>query len=193
MEQEGKESCRKIRITRHHYPRGQNDGSWKFQALKCGPDKSRHQGPHPFSIQTRRKVAYPLGASILSSASFSSPSCSCSSPFQSFFRLSLLRNVRTEPRVSASAAAEVPPLAITMKDGHRIWPRSFLTNTHLRLRRRDPKLRSTSNKYLRGDAHPFRLTFVSFRASEIIHRRSRFPFHFEKLPLSTIFLSRFER
>lgn len=68
--QEEKESCRKIRITRRHYPRGQNDGSWKFQALKCGPDKSRHQGPHPFSIQTRRKVAYPLGASILSTAFF---------------------------------------------------------------------------------------------------------------------------
>ena len=71
-----------------------------------------------------------------------------------FLSPSFLSCVRTEPRVSGSAAAEVPPLAITMKDGHRIWPRSFLTNTYLRSRRWNPKLRSTSNKYLRDNTHP---------------------------------------
>lgn len=48
-----------------------SDSCWKSQVLKCRPDKSWQQGPHPFSIQTRRKVAYPLGASIFSPASFS--------------------------------------------------------------------------------------------------------------------------
>lgn len=135
---EEKESRWRIRVTRRHYPHGRDDGSWKFQALKCGPDKSRRQAPHPFSIQTRRKVAYPLGASILSSSSqrspplfsfFPPPFLPSFLPSLSFFVLSCKDR---STRVSGLAVAQVPPLAITMKDGHRIWPRSFLTNTHLR-------------------------------------------------------------
>lgn len=107
---------------------------WKFEVLKCGPDKSCRQGPHPFSIQTRRKVAYPLGTSILSPVSFNHPAKPTPPrpPLSGFLLPSFLSYVKAQPRVSAPTAAEVPPLAITMKDGHRIWPRSFLTNTRLR-------------------------------------------------------------
>lgn len=133
----------------HHTPplSARSRRSLKFQVLKCGPDKSCRQGPH-LPIRTQGEVAYPLRTSILFpipaflSFSLSHTLFSCSalshldlsfpSPFLTanvsrfllsflFETCSFLPYVKADLRVSALAAAEVPPLAITMKDGH--WAR----------------------------------------------------------------------
>lgn len=145
----GGESSRKIRVIRHHYLHEPSCRLLKFQVLKCGPDKSYRQGPH-LSIWTHEEVAYPLRTSILfpipAFLFFSLFSCSALSYYtipRSFLSISFshhkrvssssrllsfllktcsfLPHVKVDLGVSAPAAAEVPPLAITMKDGH--WAR----------------------------------------------------------------------